>query len=41
MSASIVAGIDAPPVLEPAEHVLDLAPLTIEHPIMFDFLFAV
>jgi hypothetical protein len=25
MCASVVAGVDAPPVLEPAEHVLDLA----------------
>jgi len=26
-----------PPVLESAEHVLDLALLTVEHAVMFDF----
>lgn len=41
MGASVVAGVDAPPVLEPAEHILDLVPLTIEHPIMFDRRFSV
>ena len=30
VGASVVAGVDAPPVLEPAEHVLDLVPLAIE-----------
>jgi hypothetical protein len=28
--------VDAPPVLEPAEHVLNLVPLTIEFAVMFD-----
>lgn len=41
VGASIVAGVDAPPVLEPAEHTLDLVPLTIEHRIMFDRRFSV
>ena len=30
MGASVVAGVDAPPVLELAEHVLDLVALAIE-----------
>ena len=41
MGASVVAGVNAPPVLEPAEHVLDLVPLTIEFAVMFDRLLAV
>ncbi len=36
MSASIVAGMDAPPVLDSAEHVFDLVPLAVEHTIMLD-----
>jgi len=31
VGASVVAGVDAPPVLEPAEHILDLVALAIEH----------
>ena len=41
MGASVVTGVDAPPVLEPAEHVLDLVPLAIENAVMFDRLCAV
>jgi hypothetical protein len=36
MSASVVAGVDTPPVLEPAEHVFDLVALPIERAIVFD-----
>src|SRR3546814_5782096 len=41
MSAAVVAGMDASPVFEPAEHVLDLVPLAVEDTIMLDRLFAV
>ena len=41
MSALVVASVDAPPVLEPAEHVLDFVPLTIEFAVMSDRGFAV
>ncbi len=34
MGAAVVAGVDAPPVLEFAEHVLDLVALAVEHPVM-------
>ena len=34
MGAAVVAGVDAPPVLELAEHVLDLVALSVEHPVM-------
>jgi hypothetical protein len=30
MGAAIIAGVDAAPVLEPAEHVLDLVPAAVE-----------
>ena len=30
MCASVIAGMDASPVFEPTEHVLDLVPLTVE-----------
>lgn len=30
MGASVVAGVDAPPVFEFAEHVFDLVPLSVE-----------
>jgi hypothetical protein len=36
MGASIVAGMDAPPILEPAKHVLDLVTLLVENAVMFD-----
>ena len=36
MSASVVAGVDVSPVLELAEHVLDLVALTVEHPVVRD-----
>ncbi len=36
MCTSVVAGVDAPPILEPAEHVLDLVAVTIEFAVMFD-----
>ena len=41
MCASVVTGMDTPPILEPAEHVIDLVPLAIENAVMFDQLFAV
>lgn len=36
MGASIVAGVDASPVLEPTEHDLDLVALAVERPVMRD-----
>ena len=41
MGASVVAGVDAPPVLEPSEHVLDLVALAIERAVVVDRLLAV
>lgn len=41
MGATIVACVDAPPVLDPAEHVLDLVPLSIERRIVWDWHFPV
>ena len=41
MCASIVTGVDAPPILEPTEHVFDLVPLAIQNAVMFDRLCAV
>ena len=41
MGASVVAGVNAPPVLEPSEHVLDLVPLAIEFVVMVDGLLAI
>lgn len=34
MGAAVVACMDAPPVLELAEHVLNLVPLSVEHTVM-------
>lgn len=39
--ASIVAGVDAPPVFEPAEHDLDLVALAVERGIVRDWYFPV
>ena len=36
VGAAVIAGMDAPPVLEPAEHVLDPVPLAIEDGIVRD-----
>ena len=36
VSAAVVAGVDASPVLELAEHVLDLVALPVEHPVVRD-----
>ncbi len=36
MGAPVVAGGDAPPILELGEHVLDLVALAIEHLVMID-----
>lgn len=36
MSAAVVAGVYAAPVLEPAEHVLDLVATTIEERVVRD-----
>ena len=41
MGASVVAGVDASPVLEPAEHVLDPVAMAIEGPIVIDLDLAV
>ena len=41
MSASVVAGVDAAPVLEASEHVLDLVPLAIEFAVVVDRLLAI
>ena len=41
MGASVVTRVDAPPVLEPAEHVLDLVALAIEHAVVFDRYFSI
>ena len=41
MCASVIASVDAPPVLEFREHVLDFVPLAIEHFVMRDRDFAV
>ena len=41
MSAPVVTGMDAPPILEPAEHILDLVTLAIEYAVMCDGLLAV
>ena len=41
VGAAIVAGVDATPVLEPAEHVLDAVPLTVEGLVVSDLDFAV
>ena len=41
MRASVVTGMDTPPILEPAEHVFDLVPLAIENAVMFDQLLAI
>jgi hypothetical protein len=40
MGAPIVAGMFASPVLESAEHILNLATLTVKHAVMFDRRFA-
>ena len=36
MGASVIAGVDAPPVLELAEHVLDTWTLAVEAPVVRD-----
>ena len=36
MSATVVSGVDAPPILETAEHVFDLVALFIEDGVMGD-----
>ena len=41
MGAAVVAGVDAPPVFEFAEHVLDLVALAMELPIMWYLGFSV
>ena len=34
MSAAVVAGVNAPPIFQLAEHVLDLVALAVERPVM-------
>ena len=41
MGAAVVAHGDAPPVLEPAEHIFNFVPLFIEFPVVFNLDFAV
>ena len=41
MGASVVTGVDAPPVFELAEHVLDAVALAVEGPVMRDLDLAV
>ena len=41
VGAPVVAGVDTSPVLVPAEHVLDLMALAVEHPVVSDLYFAV
>ena len=41
MGTAVVAGVDAPPVLDFAEHVLDALPLPVEGAVMGDRDFAV
>lgn len=41
VSASVVAGVDAPPVLEAAKHVLDFVALSIETAVVRDLYLAV
>ena len=41
MGASVIAGMDAAPILGPAEHVFDLVALTVEGFIVIDLDFAV
>ena len=41
MCAPVVAGMDTPPVFQPAEHVLDLVALAIEHFVVWDLNFAI
>ena len=36
MGAAVVSGVDAPPILEPSEHVLDLVALLVEDGVMGD-----
>ena len=37
MGAAIIAGVDAAPVLESAEHVLDLVPAAVERGVVRDW----
>jgi hypothetical protein len=41
VGATVVSGMDAPPVLEPAEHVLDSVALFVEDGVVGDWDFAV
>ncbi len=41
MGASVVAGVDAAPVFEPTEHVLDLVALAVKDTVVADGYFAV
>jgi hypothetical protein len=36
VGASIVAGVNSPPIHEPAEHVLDFVALSVKHAVMAD-----
>ena len=41
VGAAVVTGVDAPPVLQLAEHVLDLVALAVQHAVVRDVYFAV
>ena len=41
MCASVIAGVDAPPVFEAPEHVFDFMPLAIEISVVADRYFAI
>ena len=36
MGASVVAGVDVPPILEPTEHIFDLVPLAIQNAVVLE-----
>jgi hypothetical protein len=41
MRASVVTRVDASPILEPAEHILDFVTLAIERAVMLDRYFSI
>jgi hypothetical protein len=41
VGASVVAGVDATPIFEPAEHILDLVSLAIERLVVRDECFSI
>ena len=41
MGTSVVTGVDAPPVFEPAEHVFDFVAQAVEGSVVFDVFLAI